>query len=173
VSGVFTLDETERAGLVGDLFFAVTKLCLMGGVSGLLALGAAGTGWRRWIGVMGAAITLLGQSTYLAGALYSTATGGTDGEFELATRAVGALLVGLGMLPLGAAALRARRLPGWQRYAPLLVGLYYAAMIPVQITFFIPYGEPSTTLLAFWGLTRTLLGYAILSEVGRKGSGRR
>jgi hypothetical protein len=50
--------------------------------------------------------------------------------------------------------------------------LYYAAMIPVQIVLFIgPNGTPSSTLLAFWGLTWALLGYAILSEVQTRRAG--
>jgi hypothetical protein len=60
--------------------------------------------------------------------------------------------------------LLAPRLRGWQRFAPLLVGVYYALMIPIQIVFFIvPNGKLSAMLLALWGLTWALLGYAIYS----------
>jgi hypothetical protein len=80
--------------------------------------------------------------------------------------ALGALLSGVGMLPLGIATLMARRLPGWRRFAPLVVGLYYILMIPIQVVFFIiPNGTPSPTLLVFWGLTWALLGHAIFTSV--------
>jgi hypothetical protein len=39
-------------------------------------------------------------------------------------------------------------------------------MIPIQVVFFIgPRGAPSATLLAVWGLTWALLGYAIFTSV--------
>lgn len=83
---------------------------------------------------------------------------------------VGALLVGLGMLAPGIATIAARQLRDWRSIAPLLVGLYYAVMLPTQLVFFIgPNGMPSVALLAFWGLTWALLGCAIWSStVGRR-----
>lgn len=134
---------------------------LMGGPLGLLALRA--TGARR-MGLAGAIVTLLGLVSYLTGQLLQTVFGLATQEIGI-FYAAGALLVALGMLLLGIAAVLERRLMGWRRFAPLLVSLYYAAMIPVQIVFFIgPSGTPSSTLLAFWGLTWALLGYAISSE---------
>jgi hypothetical protein len=69
------------------------------------------------------------------------------------------------MITLGIAVFVARRLTGWRRMAPLFVGVYYVAMIPFQIVFFIiPNGEPSPILLEFWSVTWILLGYAIWSS---------
>jgi hypothetical protein len=68
------------------------------------------------------------------------------------------------MLTLGGATSMARRLQGWRRIAPVMVGIYYACMIPIQIIFFIiPKGSPSVTILAFWGLPWALLGWTIWS----------
>jgi hypothetical protein len=146
-----------------SFLFALTNLCLMGGPMGLLVLGAAGDGWKLRVGLMGACLTLLGQCSYIAGASYTFATGEEIG-FVPASRALGALLVGVGMLTLGSATSMARRLPGWRRIAPVTVGLYYACMIPIQIIFFIiPKGSPSVTILAFWGLPWALLGWTIWS----------
>jgi hypothetical protein len=133
----------------------------MGGPLGLLASGAANGGQTGRAGLIGAIISLLGLLSYLIGVLYTSLVDPEMGIFY----ALGALLSGVGMLPLGIAVLWARRLGGWQRFAPLLVGVYYALMIPIQIVFFIdPNGKPSATLLALWGLTWALLGYALFSS---------
>lgn len=160
-AGITALD-TETGGAGGDLFFALTNLCLAGGVLGLLTLRASGTGWRGRIGTSGAGLVVLALCSYSGGALYSITIGQRESAFVLATRAVGALLVGLGMLVLGLTVLTARRLHGWRRWTPLLVALYYAVMLPFQIVFFISRGQrPSIALLGIWGLTWVLLGYGL------------
>jgi hypothetical protein len=152
-------------GLVGTL----TLVGLMGGPLGLLVLRAAGNGLMGWVGKVGAAIVLAGLLWYPAGEVLQPALGLSTGEMGI-FYAAGVLLVGLGMMSLGIAAISARRMAGWKRFAPLSVAAYYVAMIPIQVVFFIgPNGAPSGTLLALWGLTWALLGYAIVSEAGRKG----
>jgi hypothetical protein len=139
----------------------VLLLCLMGGPLGLLASSAAGSGRTGRTGIIGAIISLMGLLFYLVGVLY---TGLVDPEMGI-FYALGALLSGVGMLLLGIAVLLAKRLEGWRRFTPLLVGAYYVLMIPIQIVFFIgPHGRPSATLLALWGLTWALLGYAIYTH---------
>jgi len=162
----FALNLTEVLGIVQspgimfDLLGIVLLLGLMGGPLGLLGLRAAG---RRRMGLIGAIITLLGLLSYLIGVVYIRVVDPEMGIFY----ALGALLSGVGMLLLGIATLIARRLPSWQRFAPLIVGLYYILMIPIQIMLFIgPSGQPSATLLGFWGLTWALLGYAIFANAG-------
>ena len=160
------LNSLEDLGLVqfsASASFAIGLLLLLGligGPLGLLASGAAGVGRTGRAGLIGAIITLLGLCSYLVGQLYTTLLDPDMGIFY----ALGALLSGVGMLPLGIAALLARRLHGWRRFAPLLVGVYYVLMIPIQIMFFIgPNGEPSALLLGAWGLTWALLGYSLYS----------
>lgn len=155
------------SGVIG----AVLLVGLTGGPLGLLALRAVGEGRTRRIGRAGAAVALLGLLSDLAGQTLQTAFGFAVSEIGF-LYAAGALLVGLGMLVLGTSVTAARGLGGWRRYAALAVGLYYPAMIPVQVVFFIgPNGAPSSVLLAFWGLTWALLGCAILSEGARRSAG--
>jgi hypothetical protein len=128
------------------------------GPLGLLLLRASGSGQMKRVGTVGTSITLLGICSYLAATLSKYIVGY---EVEL-FYPVGALLVGVGMLMLGIAVFVARRLTGWHRMAPLFVGLYYVAMIPFQVIFFIiPNGSPSPILLGIWSVAWILLGYAI------------
>jgi|GEM_PF-6195892 len=115
----------------------------------------------KWGGHMGTSISLLGICSYLAAAL-SKYVVGYEMEFFYP---VGALLVGIGMLTLGIVVFVTRSLTGWRRMASLFVGLYYVAMIPFQIVFFIiPNGEPSSLLLGLWSVAWILFGYAIWSS---------
>lgn len=157
--------EQLQAGvpsIVSGLLIPLPMLLGMAcGPLGLLMLRAAGSGRRGRGGLIGTSITMLGICCYLAATLSKYIIGH---EIELFYPA-GALLAGIGMLTLGVAVLIARQLKGWRRLTPLFVGLYYVAMIPFQIIFFIiPDGEPSPILLGFWSAAWILLGYAIWSS---------
>jgi hypothetical protein len=160
------INAMEDFGLVqspASVFLVISVMLLLGmigGPLGLLAIGAAGDGRMGRAGLVGAIISMLGLCSYLFGVLYTSLVDPEMGIFY----ALGALLSGVGMLPLGIAVLLARRLRGWRRFAPLLVGAYYALMIPIQIVFFIgSTGKPSAILLALWGLTWALLGYSLFT----------
>jgi hypothetical protein len=164
------LNASEAFGIplgppaVGGVIGVVLLVGLMGGPFGLLALRATG---RLKMGLAGTAVTVVGLISDLTGQLLQTAFGYATQEIGI-FYAAGALLVGLGTLLLGIAAILARRLSGWRRYAPLGVGAYYALMIPVQVVFFIgPNGAPSNTLLAFWGFAWAFLGYAIFTSASQ------
>jgi hypothetical protein len=160
INVIGALGIAQGASAVFGLLGVVLLLALTGGPLGLLVLRAAGSGRTGRVGLIGALITLLGLFSYLVGVLYTSLIDTAMGIFY----ALGALLSAVGMLPLGIAVLMVWRLPGWRRSAPLLVGLYFVLMIPIQIVFFIgTNGELSGPLLAGWGLTWVLLGYAIYS----------
>lgn len=150
-------------GLAGTLALAG----LTGAPLGLVALGVFGNGAAGWVGNISAVTTLMGMLLYLAGYTLETVFGIPVGELEM-YYAAGSMLVGLGMLSLGAAAIVARRMAGWRRFAPLSVGLYHVCMVPLQIVFLdSPNGITSATLFALWGFAWALLGYAIFSEARR------
>ena len=145
------------------LWFALFALSPLGGPLGLHAQRATGhgrLGQAGWVGLLAAQVGLL---SYSVGALVGVLQ--PEREVVLVSRALGALLVGLGMVTAGTSVIVARRLTGWRAAAPILVGLYYVVMIPVQVmVFIIPTGRPSVFLLAGWGLPWMLLGAALLAS---------
>jgi hypothetical protein len=141
----------------------IASLCLAGGSMGLLALGAAGTGRVKSLGITGAVITLLGLASYITGSLYI---------YSFSERAVkqlftpaGSFLLTLGMLLLGIAVLKTRMLRGWRAAMPLLVSFYFPLQFPLQAVLFLGKGRgPNPFLLGAWGIFWFLQGYAIWSS---------
>jgi hypothetical protein len=86
---------------------------------GLLTLKGLGPGATKRAGTAGVVVTSLGLLTYALG-MAVVAFVAPDLEVFYAA---GTLLTGCGMLLLGIAVVIAKRLTGWLRYAPLLVGL--------------------------------------------------
>jgi len=154
--------QASVSSIVSGLLIPFPMLLGMAcGPLGLLVLSASGSGRMRRVGLIGAYISLLGVCSYLAATL-SKYIVGYEVEFFYP---IGALLIGIGMLMLGIAGFAARWMTGWHRMTPLFVGLYYVAMIPFQIVFFIiPDGEPSPLLLGFWSIAWILMGYSIWSS---------
>jgi hypothetical protein len=134
----------------------VVQALLLVGVVGLAWSGAAGNGW---LGRIGLGIALLGRVSFLVGEIVSFATGTEDGTFI----PLGALLTGVGMVLAGIAVMRARRWDGWQRFLPLLAGLYpFVAMFPL----FAVASEPPLLSIALWGVVWVPLGLALSEKVG-------
>jgi hypothetical protein len=140
----------------------VASVCLAGGSIGLLAVSAAGTGRVKALGVAGSVITLLGLVSYITGSLYIYRS--PDRAFKQLFTPGGSFLLTLGMLLLGIAVLKARRLRGWRAATPLLVSLYFPLQFPLQALLFLGKGKgPNPILLGAWGVFWLLLGYAIWS----------
>ena len=116
---------------------------------GLHALHATGSGW---FGKIGTAIAVLGLVVYMAGVLYLGIKPDSEGE---PLGSVGHLTMVLGMLLLGIATLRARRLPGWKAWMPLLTALYFVVMPFVPLPFLLSVG--------MWGVVWAGLGYVLWS----------
>ncbi len=133
------------------VWFLVQSLLLIG-VLGLAFSGAV----SGWFGTVALGIALLGRVDFVAAEIHSLAIGE-----ESILLPLGAMITAVGMTLVGIAVLRANRWTGWQRYTPLLVGLYpFVAMFPfIFIT-----NEPSMLAIAVWGLPWLLLGYALYSE---------
>jgi hypothetical protein len=145
------------------VILCVASVCMAGGSMGLLALNAAGTGRVKSLGVAGAVITLLGLASYITGSLYLYSF--PDRAFKQLFTPGGSFLLTLGMLLLGIAALKARKLRGWRAATPLLVSLYFPLQFPLQSLLFLGKGRgPNPILLGVWGIFWLLLGYAIWSS---------
>lgn len=111
------------------------------------------------LGIAGTVISLAGLALWVAeyGAKLLVAGTTFGNGFDIG----GSMLLGLGMLLLGIAVLRARRAGGWQRWAPLAVAVYFFLQIVPQVT--MTESGANGWLLGLWGLTWVLLGLAQLT----------
>ena len=152
VNGVLSLVMSQPDGAafaISEVFWIIIQLLLLIGVVGLALSGAA----PGWFGGISLGIALLGRADFVAAEIHSLFIG-----YDSDLLALGALITAVGMTLVGIAVLRAKRWGGWERFTPLLVGVYpFVVMFPfIFIT-----DEPSQLAIAGWGLPWLLLGYAI------------
>ncbi len=122
------------------------------GVIGLARSGAAGTGWLAKIGL---GIALFASALFLPLELYIIANLEVGGMLL----GVSALLQGLGLLLAGIAVVRTGWWRGWQRWTPLLCGLYtFLVLIPALALS--PDGYNAWALVG-WQIPFALLGLAL------------
>jgi hypothetical protein len=133
---------------------AVSHPLLIAGVIGLARSGAAGRGRLATTGV---GLTLLGLVVLTVAEVLSLINMDTAVLFYSAAT----LLMLLGLILLGIAALRAGRWTGWRRFTPLVCGLF----IPVVLlpSFALP-GLASNYAIGVWGVCWLMLGLALLVE---------
>ena len=131
----------------------IVQVLLLVGVVGLAFSGAA----SGWLGGIALGIALLGRVVFVLAEIHSSIL--VDDSI---LQPLGALITAVGMTLVGIAVLRTRLWGGWQRFTPLLVGVYpFLLMFP----FVIVTGEPNILAIAGWGLPWFLLGYAIWTSV--------
>jgi len=149
-----TTPATPAGFYVFESLFMVIQILLFIGVVGLAWSGAAGNGW---FGKLALGIALLGRTLFVLAEAHLLLS---FSDFS-PLLPLGALVTALGMVLTGVAVLRAERWQGWQRFAPLLAGLYpFLTMFPLlAITGDVPY-----VLLAGWGLFWALLGVALTQQ---------
>jgi hypothetical protein len=120
----------------------IAYLMLLTAVIGLGRSGAAGTGRPARLGLVGA-----GLGWALSAAAQFVLTANAD-LAEKVLFPVATTLIGIGMLIVGVAVLRARRWRGWHRVTPLICGLYpFLVIFPV----FAATGGPNFLVLSGWG----------------------
>ncbi|MBC8163695.1 MAG: hypothetical protein H7Z42_21010 [Roseiflexaceae bacterium] len=141
-------------------------LCLAGAPLGLRMLSVVAAGWRNILAWSGTAITLLGVALWLIA--FVTLFFNPAAAFTQRLTPGGSLLLAVGMVVLGVAVLASRRLPGWRRFAPLAVGLYFPLQLVFQLAFFLNGRDgapgPNGALLGAWGLLWALVGYGIFTS---------
>lgn len=143
------------AFVVSQVAWILVQSLLLIGVAGLAFSGAA----PGWFGGVALGLALLGRVDFVVAEVHSLAIGE-----ESILLPLGALVTAVGMTLVGVAVLRANRWRGWQRYTPLLAGVYpFIAMFPLIFVT----NEPSMLAITIWGLPWLLLGYALYSTIAR------
>jgi hypothetical protein len=158
-AGIALLPDGATCPLA-DIVGACAKLGVIAGTLGFLSLRVARPGW---LAIVGAGLALAGTLTQIAGVLSLAFFPHAD---QILTP-LGSGLITLGMTGVGIATLRGRKLPGWQAWTPLFVGLYFIAqLVAIQIPFVFSRGGqlPFYPAVFLWGIPWMLLGYVIFSQ---------
>jgi len=154
VQAVFPVPPGSSQFVIRNGIVAISHVPVLIGMVGLSRSGAAGSGWLAKLGL---GITLLGSALLIPFEL-TLLLNIALGELLLGLYAP---LIGIGLVLMGMAVLRARRWPGWQRLVPLLCGLYpFLVLIPA----FAASGGPNFWAIAGWQVPFVLLGLALHTE---------
>lgn len=154
--GIAQVSEPLVSGQAGfglrNTLVAIAQLLLMTGLIGLWREGATGGSRLGRIGLAAA----VGASGLLVVAelvdLYLTAAA-AEPIYGVATP-----LLGVGMVLVGVAALKARRWTSWRRFAPLICGLY---VLVVLLPAFAISGGPNFLALTVFNVCWLALGVAL------------
>ncbi len=131
----------------------IVQVLLLVGVVGLAFWGVT----SGWLGTIALGIALLGRVVFVLAEIHASIL--VDDSI---LQPLGAVITAVGMTLVGIAVLRRRRCGGWQRFTPLVVGVYpFLVMFP----FVIVTDEPNILAISGWGLAWFLLGYAMWSSV--------
>lgn len=146
-----------------SLIWGITQVLIVVGLIGFARSGAAPTPAGR----VGGRLAVAGASLYVvAHALsllaYDAALEDPVSVAVLSCFGVGTLVTAVGLIMAGTAALRSGVWSGWRRYAPLALGVWMVAMVPLQFTPALP------VAVGFYALAVMALGLAMFQE----GSGR-
>lgn len=141
------------------LIWAIANLALIGGPIGIIAGRLVSPGW---LAMAGAVIAILGNLSQGSGMIFYLLL--PDSGVGQALTPPGGILIALGMIVLGSAALLRKRFPGWRTWTPILVGLYFVAqLLVIQIPFFLSKGHLIfAPLVDLWGFFWILLGVVII-----------
>lgn len=143
------------AFIVRNNIVILSHLLVLIGVFGFARAGATG---NRWLAKIGLGLVLFASLAFIP-AEFIIQTRYDLGEMLLG---ICAPLQGLGMALAGIAVLRAGTWQGWQRFIPLLCGLYpFLVLIPV----FAATGGPNFWAIAGVQVPYLLLGLALRGEV--------
>jgi hypothetical protein len=143
-----------------EALWAAVNVGMIAGAFGLLALDVARP---RWLAVIGAALSMLGNLIRIvASALLIIAPSGADAYVPLILISIALLVLGMGAL--GAATQLGRQLHGWPAWTPLLAGGCALIIAPTySINLFLHF-----ILLGIWGIPWMLLGYVVYTQAGNR-----
>lgn len=152
LGGDDVLAQNRPLFLILEACYLLADVLILVGLVGLWWAGAT----RSRLGRVGLMLALLGRVAFIAAELVFVVQGGDD------LLPVAAIVSTLAMLLVGIATLIEQRWGAWQRFAPLLVGVYpFVAMFP-----FVILASPNMVAIAGWGACWALLGVAMRTAGG-------
>ena len=136
--------------------FFIAMLCYVIVIVGLMWAKAAGDGWfgKISLGVFASGWTLLLAAEIVLLTLVDNPS--------MVLFPIGGLISMFGGLLAGIAVATAGRWHGWQRFAPLIVGLYFLLVLVVPD--FVANREPNLLTESLWPVTWFLLGLALVTS---------
>ncbi|GHO93140.1 hypothetical protein KSF_031880 [Reticulibacter mediterranei] len=150
---------TSPVHAAARLIWAIANFALIGGPIGIIAYRFVSPGWLT---IAGAGVSIAGMLSQASGMIsYLVFPNSSAGQILTPS---GGILIALGMVVLGSAALLRKKLSGWQAWTPLLVGLYFIVQLAfIQIPFFLSKGHLIfAPLVDLWGFFWILLGVVIV-----------
>ena len=154
-NGLLGLDSVD-----GSRGFYVSEVVWLG-VHALVLFGLIGllrhTPRDDLLSRRGLALALVGRVVFLVAEIVAIVVA----DDEIALLPLAALLTAVGMTLVGIGILRSRRWVGWQRFAPLVMGVYpFVAMFPVVAVT----GVRPDMSVSLWGLTIVAVGVAMMTR---------
>ena len=142
-----------------SLIWGTTQVLFVVGLVAFARCGAA----RSKSGRVGGRLAVLGALLYfVAHALslvgYDAALGDPIGVAVVSCFGVGTLLTAVGLVMAGTSTLRSGVWSSWRRYAPLALGVWMVAMMPLQFTPALP------VAVGIYALAAVALGLAMIIE---------
>jgi hypothetical protein len=137
---------------------AIVHLGELAAVLAVAMSGAAGTGWlgRVGTGAAGLGLVLLAVAEAIT---FSSP------DLSLTLFTIGPNLVGIGLIVVGIAVVRAGRFTGWRRYPVLALGVYvFVVMTPLIIASGGPPAPAGIVALLGWEVLWVLVAVAVLVE---------
>lgn len=149
----------DATAVTTSLIWGITQVLIVVGLLAFARSGAAPTPAGR----VGARLAVAGGVLYVvAHALslvaYDAALDDPISVAVLSCFGVGTLLTATGLVVAGAAALRSGAWTGWRRYAPLGLGVWMVAMVPLQFTPALP------VAVGVYAIALMALGLAMIRE---------
>lgn len=133
---------------------AAVALCLPGLPLALHLRGWFAPGWRSRLALAGTVVVGFGVLLWIAA--FALLYVDPSVAFTQRLTPAGSVIMALGMILVGIAAVTSRRIAGWPAVTPLLVGLYFPLQFGLQLAFFLNGRDgrpgPDGLLLGAWGL---------------------
>jgi hypothetical protein len=138
-----------------EALWVVANVGMIGGALGLLFLDV---GRPRWLAVIGAVISVLGNLIRIVASTLILAGAGADVYTPVLVSSIPLMMLGMGAL--GVATLLGKQLAGWRAWTPLLaVGFAILTASTYSVNLYL-----HGILLGLWGILCMLVGYVVFTH---------